>query len=305
VFRGENNVRIHALLIWAGLSLMPLRIAEAQSAGVPGAGHGYFLVAAQDLYIRYHTDSHGTKAKPGTVMNRIALLGLDYGITDQLALYAELPYKSNVYHGVPHKHIDAHGEKFIDDGTYHNGWGDWAVGLRYQWIFDSWLVTPYATLGTPTRDYPTYAHAAVGTGQDSLIVGVNTDRPLPIQNLFFEGGLGYAFMEVVDHRRVNHATLTAGLNYLATPLLTLHGFVTFNKTFNGLDFPDDYPPGVDQETFFHHDQNLRNDFINFGAGLSYQFSDRYSLLVDVGHTLWGENTHLARFVWTLGITRSF
>lgn len=299
-------MRILAWLIWTGLLLVPVRNAAAQAAGVPGAGHGYFLLAAQDLYIRYHTDSEGNKAKPGTVMNHAALFGFDYGITDPLALYVELPYKSNVYHGMPHKHLgDDHDEKFIDDGNYHNGWGDWAVGLRYRWILDSWLITPYATVGTPTRDYPTYAHAAVGTGQDSFTLGVHTASSLPVQNLFFEGSFGYVFMEVVDHRRVNHATLTTGLSYLATPLLTLHGFVTFNKTFNGLDFPGDYPPGVDQETFYHHDQNLRNDFVNIGGGLSYQIGDRYSLFGDVGHTLWGENTHLARFIWTIGITRSF
>ena len=304
-----DNVRIGILFLMLGsLLLAPMRSTQAQalSAGVPGAEHGTFYAAFQDLYIRYHTDSHGNKAKPGTIMDHIVLFGVDYGLTDRLALNVELPYKSNVYHGMPHSHAgDIHDDQFVDDGNYHSGWADWSISLRYKWLSDDWLVTPFVLYGLPSRDYPTYAHSAVGSGQDSLTFGVNTDRALPMQNLFFEGSVGYAFVEEVNNRRVNHAILRLGLSYLATPLLTAHGYVMMNKTFNGLDFPGDYPPGVDPETLFAHDQNIRNDFINVGAGFNYQFSDRYSLFVDVGHTVWGENTHLIRFAWTLGITRAF
>lgn len=298
--------RLTALALLAGF--LPIARAQHADAWVPLKGTGAVSIGYQHLYVRYHTDSRGNRAVPGTIRDRSVFLTLDYALTDRLALNVGAAYKSNRYQGKPHPPVeDNHGEQFIDDGDYHSGWADWNIGLRYLWRSDPWAITPYVSFGTPIRDYPTYAHSAAGRGQQRAEIGINAGHRFgpPFQNLYFQGGYGYAFMEVVDHRRVNHSTLSLELGYFLTPRLTGRFTMVGQKTHNGLDFPEDYLPGVDPEQQFHHDQNIRDDYINIGAGLDYHFNDRYTGFANVGRTVWGENTHLIDYAITVGISRGF
>ena len=301
---------------WGRAALVLLTLAPwsatwaSTQSGVPGKGHGSFSVAYQDLYIHYHTDGQGNKLFPGSIDNHALFIDFDYGLTDRLALSVGLPYKSNRFNGAkghnPCRYPDCHGERNLDDRHYHGGWADVNIGLRYQWRSLPWAITPFVSYGAPSHEYVTFSHSALGTGQTRLELGVSVGRRFgpPAQNLYFQGGFGYSFMEVVDHRRVNHSTLNLELGYFLTPRLTAQLRVVGQKTYNGLDLSD-YPPGQFDEHFFHHDQNIRNDFVNVGAGLNYRLTDRYSLYANYGHTVWGENTHLIDHAITVGISRSF
>ena len=297
---------LHWVAVWLLLgAFAPFAPAHAQAdeAWVPGKGHGSISFAYQDLYVQYHTNWRGWRGKPGVIDNHALLLGFEYGLTDRLAVNVNLPYRNIRYRGSLHNDIEGdHDENTLDDGDYHSGWADVGLGLRYQWRDEPWAITPYVVFGTPMREYATYAHSAPGSGQSRLELGVNVGRAFG--NLYLHGSLGYAFMEVVDDRRVDHAALTVGADYFVTPMLTARVGVTANKTFNGLDFPIDYPSFAD-EHFFHHDQNLRNDFVNVGVGLNYQLGDRYEVFANYGWSVWGENTHLVDNVATVGMARSF
>jgi hypothetical protein len=300
-----------ALLAGVGLFVLaPPARAQHADAWTPGKGHGAISIAYQELFIHYHTTSTGEKQVPGTIDNHVVFLDFDYGLGDRWAINIDLPFKSNRYQGRPHPPLDDghdHGDIFIEDGRYHGGWADWNLGLRYQWRTEPWAITPYLSYGVPARDYYTYAHSAPGTGQKRLELGINAGHRFaaPLQNLYFQGGYGYSFMEVVEHRRVNHSTLSLELGYFVTPRLTARLRVLGQKTYNGFEFPRDYPPGQNDEHLFFHDQNLRNDFVNIGAGVDYQLDDRYGLFASYGHTVWGENTHLIDYALTVGISRGF
>jgi hypothetical protein len=277
---------------------------------VPGKGHGSVSVAYQDLYIATHTLSNGAHGFPGTIDNHSVFIGLDYGLTDRLAVSVGLPFKSNRFVGPgvhnPGTLDDDHGESFMDDGQYHGGWQNVSVTLRYLWKDEGLQVTPFVSFGSPTHDYTTFAHAALGTGQQSLEMGVNIGQRLapPRQNLYWRAGLSYSVMEKVEDRRVNHTTLSAEVGYFLTPRLSASVLATFQRTYNGFDFPQDYPNQHDDH-YYHHDQNLRNDFNNYGAALSFQASPNAALFLTYGHTGWGENTHLIDHAWTVGVTRQF
>ena len=296
---------------WLLLLAMASGTAHAQSyAWVPGEGHGSASIAVQELYIAIHTLSDGTHGHIGTITNRSVFLTVDYGLTDRLALNVQLPYKSNMFDGtVPHDpdHLeDDHGETLIDDGEYHSGWQDLRVGLRYQVPAGRWMVTPFAAWGMPTNDYPTFAHAARGTGQWHLQGGVTVGRRFdpPFQNLHVSLGYAYSLMEEVEDRRVNHSTLSGELGYFVTPRFGVSVLLVAQKTHNGFDYPDDYP-NMHDDHFYHHDQNLRNDFLNIGATARWRFDERHSGFVTWGRTLWGENTHLIDYAVTVGISRDF
>jgi hypothetical protein len=297
------------------LAVVAPAFAQHTDAWVPGKGHGSVSVAYQHLYIRYHTDSHGNRQIPGTIRNRNLLLNVDYGLGDRLAISASAAFKSNRYDqripGSAHDPgslDDDHGEQLLDDGRYHGGWQDWNLALRYLWIDRPRLaVTPYIDYGQPLRDYTVFAHSAVGTGQKQLEAGINFGGrfPAPAQNLFWRTGVGYACMEKEGDRRVNHSTWDAELGYFLTPRLTVRGVVVMRKTHNGLDFPEDYASSHVDDVFFHHDQNIRNDFLNVGAGVDYRLSDRYTAFANLGRSLRGDNTHLIDYALTIGVARGF
>jgi hypothetical protein len=299
----------------AGIAFAPPVRAQHADLWVPSKGHGAVSVAYQHLYTRYHTDSHGNKAIPGTVRNRSVFLDVDYGLTDRLALRASVAFKSNRYderkpdsaHD-PGTLGDPHGQHFIDDGRYHAGWQDWNLALRCLWIDTPFLtVTPYIDYGQPIRDYTVFAHSAVGTGQARLEGGANIGGRFkaPAQNLFWRVGAAYAYMEKEGDRRVNHATFDAELGWFATPRLTVRGVIVKRKTYHGLDFPEDYASSHEDDAFFHHDQNVRDDFLNVGLGADYQLDDRYTAFANLGRSLRGDNTHLIDYAITLGISRGF
>jgi len=306
---------LRAAVVIAALCMpgWPVR-AQQNGAWVPARGSGSFVVSYQHLYVRYHTISDGTKQLPGTIRNRSLFFDVDYGLTDRLAISATTAYKSNRYdERIPGSTHDPgkldhdHGEVLIDDGRYHGNWQDWGVALRYQWIAAPILVTPYLSYGRPLHDYTTFAHAAVGTGQARLEAGISAGSRFPgaARNMYWQASYGYALMQKRDDRRVNHSTLALELGWFVSPRFALRGSVSARKTHNGLDFPEDYGPDRHSDTFFHHDQNVRDDFVNVGLGASYQFNDRYMGFANVGHTVWGENTHLIDYALTLGVSRSF
>lgn len=298
------------------LSALPLPArAQHNDLWVPGKGHGSFSASYQHLYIRYHTDSEGNRSIPGTIRNRRVFLDLDYGLTDRLAVDVTVAFKSNKYdERIPGSAHDpegvegGHDEHFIDDGRYHGGWQDWNVTLRYMWIDRPHLaVTPFIDYGKPLRDYTVFAHSAVGTGQTQVEAGVNLGGRFggAARNLFWRTGVAYAYMEKEGDRRVNHGTFDVELGYFLGPRWVVRGVLLKRKTYNGLDFPEDYASSHTDEVFFHHDQNVRDDFLNVGVGVDYQVNERYSAFANLGRTLSGDNTHLIDYAITVGVSRAF
>jgi hypothetical protein len=295
-----------ALLLGLGMACT----ASAQNTvTVPGKGHGEGTIALQNLFIEDHAGADGVRNKVGTITTNTAFLNFEYGLTDRLALTVGLPYKSSKYSGTtghnPATLDDDHGQHFIDDGKYHSGWQDMSVSVRYAWIRKKWMVTPYLTYGTPMRDYVTFAHAAVGTGQWRWEAGVSAGRQFSgrLRNLYFVGGLSYTWLQPTD-RRVDHATLSTELGWFFNEKWSAHLNWSRQKTFNGFDFPADFPNRTDDH-FFYHDMNLRNDFTNVGLGVDWQATDRDRLFISQGRTIRGENTHIIKYVLTLGYSRAF
>lgn len=298
-----------APVLVALLALSPSAWAQTQT-WVPGKGHGSATIAQQQLYIDTHAGSSGQKGFPGTITTNSTFLGFDYGISDRLAIDFALPWKSSKFEGPgihdPGTLDDDHGQHLIDDGDYHGGWQDVRVGLRYLLPYKPLRIVPFVAYGAPTHDYVTFAHAAIGTGQNHLQVGVNVGRqfgPIP-QNWFFQAGIAHSFMQRLEDRRVDHTTLALEVGYFFSPRLSASVLLTAQRTWNGFDIPEDYPNAHDDH-FFYHDQNLRNDFNNIGAAVNFQVNDRYSAFLTYGHTMWGENAHLIDYAVTIGVSRGF
>jgi hypothetical protein len=298
---------------------------------VPGKGAGSFTVTFQTVTDHYHLDYQGNLVAAGHIKAHSAQLRLDYGLTDRLALNVTAPFVTKRYQGafphnpdpyeddhaafaalsVPGTPVDpAHeGESItrLDDGDFHGGWQDWGVGLRWQWRTRPWMVTPFVNYNQPMRDYTWFAHAAPGTRQRRLALGVAVGRQFGprFPKLYVQGQYSYTFVEKVQDISVNTSTLNTELGYFFTPRWSGRVFATFRKTHGGLDFPIDFPPPRTTELFLHHDQIQRVDYVNAGLGVGYRINDHWSVNGNWMTTVWGENGHAIHNAVSLGITRSF
>jgi hypothetical protein len=316
-----RRVAIRAGVLLACAVVVVDASAQTQTAvGVPGRGHGTVGITLQHATIRERTVPEiagGGLEEFGKITLRSAWLELDYGLTDRVALSAWLPFKSNRYQGdTPHNPLvdldDDHGERFLDDGGFHSSWGDAGVGVRYLWLRDPVMVTPFVSFHTPMRDYPLYTETQAGTGQWRFDVGVNAGGRFPgaLRNLYWQAGYAYSYMERTEPddapaRRVNHGILNLELGYLLTPDVTLRAHYAYRKTFNGLKFPDEFvlPPRGDQAYF--HDQLFEWESATASVGAGWRIGERWAVSANWGRTVdvtWG---HKYDSVWTVGIARSF
>lgn len=304
----------HALGLAAVLVVLVVPATARAQAGVPGKGHGSVSIAVQQLYVKYHLDWQGNKIDAGHITSDSVFLNLDYGITERLAINVGIPYVRKKYVGsAPHNfdafddgHADHVHLDHIDDGRWQGGWQDVSVALRYNWRSEPWLVTPFLSYNTPARDYQYFGHAAIGTHQWRVEAGVDVAHRFepPLQDLYFQGGYGYSRTQEILGIRTDFSTLNLELGYFTSPRWTVRALAVARKTHGGLDFPVDFPRR-DDALFLNHDRIQRVDYVELGAGASYQLDDKYSLYGTWMHTVWGENGHATDYGITVGVVRGF
>ena len=280
---------------------------------VPEKGHGSVSLDYQQVQVKRRTNADGVAENLGKVSYRTLRLDLDYGFADRWALNVGLPYGSN--RGTATDHDPAifqnpHGQHKIDTGTFHGGWKDWSVGVRYRLHDAPLLITPYVTYGFPSHAYQYYGESALGLHQWALHVGVDAGGrfPAPLQNLYATGGIDYAFTQKEADRRVNYSIVSLDVGYYFSPRFSARIGFSHRKTYNGLDFPEAVinPDGsLNEEVLFHHDTNRNISYNEAHLDLSYQLNDRYTLFADAGRFLNGKNANLIKSAIGIGISRSF
>ena len=311
---GKRATYRAAAIVCAGCLLGWLPQAHAQ-AWVPAKGHGSVSLTYQQLKVTQRTTSDGMARSFGKIINRTMYFNVDYGLSDRWAISASIPFKSNRYSGHdPHnprlRLFPANDQRFLDDGQYHGGWADWSVGLRYQWRTEPLLITPFISYSRPSHDYTFFANAALGTDQWSWQGGVNVGKRLapPWQNLYWQAGYSYRYMQSVNNRRVNFDRLSLQAGYNFTPRLETHVLIEHQSAYNGLDAPQGLrnPDGsLNVSNLFYHDALFGVSYLRASVGFGYQIGDRYQVYADLGRTLNGDNAHLIDYAATVGISRRF
>lgn len=313
-----------AVLALLGLTATAAGAQTITSTGVPGKGHGSIGIAYQQLQIHRRTVPSmfgGGFENFGEITRRSMHLGIDYGLGERLALSASLPFKSNRYrgsmgHNPQFELIDDHGQRFLDDGAFHSTWGDWMLGLRYQWLNEPVAVTPFVSYSRPSHDYALFTETQAGAGQWRIDTGVNLGSrlPRPMQNVYWQFGYAYSTMQKTrprgePARRVNHSTVNLEVGWLASPALTVRANVTYLKTHNALAFPQDFvlpaPGAPTGDLWYYHDQLFPWGGTVGSLGIRYAFNDHYSAFIDHGRSLHVSFGHKYENIWTSGITRSF
>ena len=284
-------------------------------AWVPGKGQGSLSIVYKQKQSTKLTDGGGNASDFGKAIVRTMNLDIDYGLTDRLAVSVGLPFGSNRYTGNdPHDPRSlpfANDQRFLDDGRFHGGWTDFSIGLRYQWRTQPFLITPFIAYSWPSHNYTFFAHSALGNQQWTLQAGVHAGDwlPPPLQNLYWEAGYAYSFMQPLSHRRINHGTLHLQVGSYVTPRLELHLLAEHSNSYGpAINLPQDFfnPDGtLNPDNLYYHDQLAAARMNRASVGLSYQLNDRYQLSADLGRNFNAANVHRWDYEASIGISRSF
>lgn len=283
--------------------------ARAQ-ASVPVQGGGSWTTAYQNISVHNHTDFRGQRNSVGKTQSHVLFVGVDYGLTDKLAVSAGVPYIQGKYVGAfPHRHEafpDHQDEPLIDDGHYHGGLQDYSLGLRYQLLTDPVLFTPFVSVGYPSHDYPFRGHAAIGSRQWHVEVGaaVASQFGPELDDFHVHGRYGYSMREKAQGIGIRRSRLELELGYAVMPRLTARLLGVWLKTHNGKNFPVDFPPAPDPLSF-EHDRLLNTESINLGAGVAFAVDRRYALFGTWFTTVHSKSAHVIHNAFALGINRSF
>ena len=292
------------LLILGAVAFFLAQSALAQAWLAP-KGEASFGVAYGHVYTHDHLFSEGERLDRGSIRMNVAVCGLTYSFTDRLAASASIPYVLARYEGAtPHA-------ARVDDGDYHGSFTDLRLELRYNLLRESLMVTPFIATVIPTRDYPTFAHAAPSSGLEQYLVGVAMGRRLDpiLESGFAQLRYSYAFAEEVLGVSHDRSNVDLELGYFLTESLGVSATGTYQNTHGGVDLP---APGTPESAaftrgpyFVYHDQLGESDFVNVGGVVSYALTGTVDVFASYQTMVWGRNVHAIQPGLAFGLNWGF
>jgi hypothetical protein len=297
----RRSRQIATLLLLVVLAALTKR--AAAQAWTPSRGEGYVSVAFGDFFVRDHLQSNGDRIDVGHIRTLILAQSIEYGITDRLSADLTFPVVASKYYG-PDPH-----QLPIDNGNYHGGTQDLAVGVRYAIRRRPFALTPFVTLTLPSRGYTYYAHSAVGTNLRALALGLAAGRESEswLPNAYFQAMYSYSIVEPVTGIRPGRNNMSLEGGYFLGRHFTLRAVADALITHGGLNIPQDFPLIGDSSdpTWHHHDQSINARHLNLGGEVSVALGRNWDVFAGVTHTLWGENEHATRLGVSMGVSRRF
>jgi hypothetical protein len=270
-------------------------------AWVPPKGQGEFSMAYQDLYTTDHFLGDGSRIDRGKIRLLGLIQGVDYGLTDKLALTAAFPIGMGKYDGrFPH-------QVPIDNGNYHGTIQDLGLTVRYNLRTRPLAFTPFIGTTFPSHHYEHFAHSAVGSRLWEIRGGVNIGRRLAfLPNTYFQMQYSYAISQRVLGIRPNRSRVASEFGYFMTRRLAVRALANSQITHGGLDFPEDFPSTSPTDVRWrHHDQIARIDDLNLGGGANFALTKSLDVFGSLVHTVWGANGHALKTGLTIGVSWSF
>lgn len=280
----------------SALSLMPPRTARAQ-AWVPLKGEGSVSSTYSNIYVRNHVNFLGVRNPAlGRIRTNAVFTNIDYGITNKLAISADLTYVASKYVG-----NDPHGPD--DTGSYHSKFQDAHVELRYRIPAERLVVTPFIGVTIPTHDYETRGHSSVGRRFRELLLGINVGRELDLllRDSYVQARYSYAILSRFEGLNLNRSNADWEAGWFANKRLSLRFLGDWQRTHGGFELPRDVH-GPD--AFDVHDRVARAKFIHLGGGLGVSMTKSFGVHAAYLTTVYARNTHASGGV-LLGISWSF
>ncbi|HJZ98135.1 MAG TPA: hypothetical protein VKE70_16610 [Candidatus Solibacter sp.] len=274
-------------------------------------GEGSVSVLYQYSIDRLHAFSDGRTKDVGHMYWNSVALDVDYSLTDRLAVRASVPFLDGKYTGSsPHTRIrgDSSTLVMLDDGAWHGTVTDFRLDVRYSLTRGKLKIVPDFQATLPAHPYPTFLHAVYGADNREYRAGVSVGRSLdPIsRKAFFQGRYGFGVSEKIANVAPHVSYGEFQLGYFLNRRIMLQGAVSGMYTHNGIRWDyDAWPGNLTQEQWVNHLRISQNKLLDAAGTIGYSFNGSTSVVLSVGHSFWGENTHLRYVVTTVGFVKAF
>jgi hypothetical protein len=287
-------------------------------AWVPDKGEATFSTSFNYVAFDGHFQDDGSRTTDGASRARSFLFGLEYGITDKLALDVTLPIVSTRYSGsnptssdllaLYQQAIQAIGvgfysHQFLDDGAYHTTLQDIHTNVRYGLVFRPLLVTPFIAATIPSHNYAYVGESAPGRNLKDIQFGTDIARRLDplLSKAYVDSQFSFTVSQAALNVRTNHTNASIEAGYLLNRKFAIRVAGQWQHSLGGLHFPQDL---TTPELALTHDRLLRANFWHLGGGASYAINSKTDLSADVITFLSGSNTHYGTGL-ALELSRSF
>ena len=293
--------RIPLIIVLSLIALfVQLRFPAAafSQAWVPEKGEGSVSVTYQNLVARYHVDGMGRRSRVGTDSAQSVLMDFEYGITDKLALNADVVYVASKYEGkFPEGPLDF-------DARWHPTLQDTHFSLRFNLRQRPLVLTPFISVTVPTHRYETDGHNAAGRHFHELLIGVNAGRTLGriLPNCYVDGRYSFAILKRFAGLNLNRSNADWEFGWAANRKLTLRFLGAWQQTHGGLNFPEDIHPG--EEEFEFHDRVLHASYFRLGGGATFSVNKNLGLNLAYAGTAAAKNGVLVGGI-SVGFTWKF
>ena len=292
-------------------SLASIPVSLHSQAWLSPKGEGTASLLYQYGFDRFHVYADGRTKDRGHIFLNSLVLDTDFSLTDKLAVRLSLPYITGKYVGRNgHTLVRGRPETAValDNGSLHGSLQDFRFDVRYSLSQRVLKVVPFFQAITPTHAYPTLGHAAVGINLREYRAGVNLGRRLDpiLPKAFVQGRYAFGFSQEVANIAPKRSYGEFQFGYFLTSRLSLQGAAVWTYSHNGND--NDYnlfPDNLTDEEWLNHDRISRAKLLDLGATVGYSFNRSTSIIVGVGHSVWGANTHLRSLVVTVGFVKAF
>lgn len=308
IARHLSNRRSLRSLLLASLFL-PLTVFSQQ---VQQKGDASLTLEFQYIETGDFVSSFG-RADIGAIDTQVMLFSGTYALTKRWAVMASVPYIRRRYIGVaPHDAVAEFSNfeppdlTFIDDGSYQSGFQDLYMGVQYRVKDGPISVTPYMYYGTPTNRYHIYGWSAIGRNIWHLPVGVKLAYRPYFSDWYFSSDVAYVFTEKTLGVNISHWLIRASASYYFTPRFAPNIYISIKKSFNGLDFDEEFlSKYLDTETFFLHDRVLKHNYFDAGVGFDWILSDKYKVSGNIFKMVTPDQTNDIEFAASIALTRYF
>jgi hypothetical protein len=240
------------------------------------------------MFTSDHLLSSGLPQDRGPTQLNTVTASVMYGITDRLAVSAEIPFITSKFSLTPGLAPNAHDlEATIDNGRYHGTFQDFRADVKYNAVKGPLMVTPFFELVLPSHRYVTFGHSAPGRDLREYHAGVNVGRLLnPIlPRAYFDLRYSYTFVQKLAGMMLDRNNVDLEVGYFLKPWVAVRAIGAVQKTLGGLESP--VPP--DSPFFPNHDRLERGHYSRVGGGVTFSLRRNLDLYLIVVSTLSGKN----------------
>ena len=281
----------------------------------------------QRINLDGHFDTDGSRLE-GCIPSRAyeAIVELDYGLTDKLAIGARLPYIASTFTGSDEEPCSADLRQLLDEarqlapgferltsldtGSYYATFQDVGVTLRYNLFEKGIVVTPLVGVTIPSHHYRTIGEAAPGQDRLAVQAGVNVGRLLDplLPRAYVHGRYTYSFVQSLFGIPLDRSNAEVEVGYGVAPTVVVRALGAYEQTHGGLSYADALERGFGNagspprpELFLEHDRLLASRYWHVGGGATISVTDSVDLETAVLTFVSGADSHYGVGV-TVGMT---